>query len=372
MTQLLLKTLIFLLNIVYFFIKLLPTKNKVVMISRQSNEVNIDFQMLGNELSKKHEVVYLCKTLDGGINSNFKTRISYGFHMFKQMYHLATSKVCILDTYCPTVSVLHHKKNLKIVQIWHSIGTMKKFGYAILDKKEGSNSKIAHTMKMHKNYDLIFASSDAYKEHLASGFNCSIDKMATLTLPHIDLINDSKYIKETKKHIYAIYPKLKTKKNIVYCPTFRKDDKKFNKALNDLIKNLDFEKYNLIVKVHPLSKVSTNNKKVIFDRNFSTFDMLFVADYCISDYSCVIYEAGLMGIPIYFYHYDMDNYKGIRGLAINYEELPGYIGKTGKEVTEHLKRRYDKKYLQEFINKYVTNSTDCTQKAVDAIENLMD
>lgn len=372
MIQLLLRTIIFLFNIIYFFLKLLPTQNKIVMISRQSNNINTDFKLLGEKLSSNYDIVYLCKTLDGGVNSSIKTRISYGFHMFKQVYHLATSKACILDSYSPAVCALKHKKTLKIVQIWHSIGTMKKFGYAILDKEEGSNAKIAHIMKMHNNYDLIFASSDAYKEHLASGFNCSIDKIKTLTLPHIDYINDKKYISNVKKKIFFKYPELKHKKNIVYCPTFRKNDSQFEKALKDLIKNMDFSKYNLIVKVHPLSKVNIKNKKVIFDREFSTFDMLFIADYCISDYSCIIYEAGLMGIPIYFYNYDMKKYVGIRGLAIDYQELPGFICKTGQEVAESLEKRYNKKYLKKFINKYVTNSHNCTEKAVKAIEELID
>ena len=103
------------LNIVYFFIKLLPTKNRVVMISRQSNTITMDFKLLKDELSKKHEVICLCKKLEGREDSGFMERIRYGFHMFAQMYYLGTSKVCILDSYCPTVSVLRHKKKLKIV-----------------------------------------------------------------------------------------------------------------------------------------------------------------------------------------------------------------------------------------------------------------
>ena len=147
----LIKIFIVLINIVYFFIKLLPTRNKIVMISRQSNKVNNDFRLLGKELEKKYKVVYLCKTLDGGVKSKMKTRIKYGFHMFRQMYHLATSRVCILDSYCPTVSILKHKKKLKVIQIWHSVGTMKKFGYDILDQDEGNSSKMANALKMHPN-----------------------------------------------------------------------------------------------------------------------------------------------------------------------------------------------------------------------------
>ena len=47
---------------------------------------------------------------------------------------------------------------------------MKKFGYSILDKPEGSSSRMARLMKMHENYDFILAAGDGYKAHLAEGF----------------------------------------------------------------------------------------------------------------------------------------------------------------------------------------------------------
>lgn len=371
MTAVLLKIMIPILNIIYLFYKILPTQNKIVMISRQSNKINKDFDLIGKKLSKKYKVVYLCKTLDGGVKSKTKTKILYGLHMFTQMYHLATSKVCILDSYCPTVSILKHKKSLTIIQMWHSIGTMKKFGWGILDKKEGSYSDIAKIMKMHKNYDVVYASAEAYKEHLSIGFNISIDKIKTYTLPRIDLLNDKKYKDQIRKKIYKKYPQLKKKKNIIYAPTFRKNESEFNKHLEDLIKNLDLKKYNLILKLHPLSKVKINNKKIIVDKKFSTFEMLFIADKLISDYSCVIYEAGVLDIPLYFYNFDIENYEVVRGLALDYNELPGYSEKTAKELVKKIEEPYDMEYLKQFINKYVENTKKCTDKIVKDIEKYM-
>ena len=44
-----------------------------------------------------------------------------------------------------------------------------------------------------------------------------------------------------------------------------------------------------------------------------------MADVIISDYSTVIYEAGLLGIPVYLYAYDWDTYREKRGLTIDFE-----------------------------------------------------
>ena len=360
------------LNIVYFFMKLLPTKNRIVMISRQSNNIPVDFELLRKELSKKYEVKCLCKKLEGKEKSGFKERIKYGFHMFTQMYYLATSRVCILDSYCPTVSILKHKKKLTIIQIWHSIGTMKRFGYTALDKEDGNSSDIAKIMNMHKNYDFVCASSLAYANDLATGFNISEDKVKEYTLPRIDLLNDKKYEKEIKNKIYKKYPELNNKKkNIIYAPTNRKEEEEFSLKLEELVKEFDYSKYNLIIKLHPLSTIKVDNENVIFDKEFSTFDFLFIADGLISDYSCILYEAGVRNIPLYFYCYDIDNYLKTRGIALDYKELPGYQEKSAKKLVKDLDKKYDMNYLKKFIKKYVVSSNNCTSKLVEKIVEYM-
>ena len=358
-------------NIVYIPFKLLKTTKKVVMISRQSNEINDDFSLLGAELEKKgYEVKYLCKTLDGGVNSTIFTKINYGFHMFTQMYHLATSEICVLDTYCLVVSILKHKKSLKVAQIWHSIGTLKQFGWQILGSKEGSNPLIARTMKMHENYDVVYCASEAYKETLAQGFNVSPEKVHIFTLPRIDLLSNEAYQEKVKKQIYSKYPALKNKPNVVYAPTFRKDESEFQKYFNELVNEFDFDKYNLIVKLHPLSKVTLKNKNAIIDTEFSTFQMISVADKFISDYSCVVYEAGVKNIPLYFYNYDMETYEDVRSLTIDYNDLPGFKEQSAKALVESLSKPYDYDYLKLYINKYIENTVDCAKKMTEDIISL--
>ena len=371
MKLLILKIMIWVLNVVYLFYKLLPVRDKVVMISRQSDEVNEDFRLLGAELSKNHQVIYLCKTLDGGVDSGFKTRLIYGFHIFKQMYHLASSRVCVLDSYSPVVSVLHHKKTLTIVQIWHSVGTLKRFGWQILGIGEGSSEEVARAMQMHNNYDVIYCASKTYMPDLAEGFNAQLGKFKIFTLPRIDLLKSEEYMKKTRERIFAKYPVMKDKPNVVYAPTFRKNESDFNKYFNELVDVFDFEKYNLVVKLHPLSKVEANNNKVIFDKSFSSFEMLSVADKLISDYSCVVYEAGVIDIPLYFYNYDADVYDNVRGLTIDYNQLPGYKEQTAQALVDSLELPYDMDYLRKYIKKYVTNTDNCALKMANDIEGYM-
>lgn len=367
---------IFMANFIYMFFKILPTKNRITMISRQSNNITTDFKLMKDNFEKHHKdisVIVLCHKLEGGEKASVKIKIEYIFHCFKQMYYISTSKVLVLDSYCILASILKHKKNLKIIQIWHSIGTMKKFGYQILEMKEGSSLKTAKIMKMHKNYTYAFASSENYAKYLAEGFGCSKDIIKIFSLPRVDLLTSKKYKYEISSKIIEMYPKIGEKKNIVYCPTFRKNEEQMQNEIKKLIDAIDYDKYNLILKLHPLSKIKIDNSNVIYDKLFSSFDMLFVADYMISDYSCIIYEAAILNIPLYFWTFDFKQYIGARGVTFNYKkEVPGPVCKDINKIINSIENeKYDMKRLEDFRKKYVTNIENCTDKICDFIYKLM-
>ncbi len=128
MKQFLIKTGIIILKMIYAPMKLLKTKNKIVYISRESDEPPLDFILLEKEIKKLDGTVknvMLTKLLKKG----FLNTVLYMTHMLEQMYHIATSKVVVLDTFCMAVSLLNHKKETKVIQIWHAMGAIKKFGH---------------------------------------------------------------------------------------------------------------------------------------------------------------------------------------------------------------------------------------------------
>lgn len=339
------------LNIIYTLLKILPTKNKVVFLSRQSDSPSIDIEMLSDEIHRQHpewKVIILCKKISDA---------SYCLHMLRQLYHLATSRVAVLDSYCIPVSLLKHKKSLLVVQMWHSVGTMKKFGYSILDKPEGRSSEIAKSMHMHRGYDFVLASAEAYKDHLAEGFNCDRSIIKTYPLPRVEKLLDDYSAGIIRSAILNRYPKLRLKKNILYAPTFRKgegEEEMFNTALKELAESIDQDKYNLIVKAHPLADIPKSIPGAIIDNDFSSFDMLFVSDVLISDYSCFIYEGAVRNIPLYLYAYDYDHYMSTRDIYMDYKaEVPGPVCMTAGQIASALEQDYDMDALTAFRNKYV-------------------
>lgn len=357
------------LSFIYFFIKLIKTQNQITLISRQSNTPSLDFNLLSKELVhelKDYKIVVLCKKIDSGLIN----KIKYIFYIFKLMINISKSKVVILDSYCIPISLLKHKKNLTVIQIWHAIGLLKKAGYSILNKEEGSSVKISKTLCMHKNYDYVLASSKNCIDSFTEVFSCDKNIVKAIPLPRVDLLLDDKFKESKKKELFSKYDELQSKKNILYAPTFRKDEEQMQIYLDKLISSIDFEKYNLIVKLHPLSKLNINNEKVCTLNEYSTFDTLFISDYVISDYSSIIYEAGILNKPLYFYAFDLDSYDIKRGFFIDYvNEMPGIITDNPKEIINLIDNNiYDYKKLNKFVSKYVdlTNKNN-TKKIVKFI-----
>lgn len=368
--NIILKCAIAVLKVVYFFMKLLPTRNKITMISRQSNSTPLDFKLLEEEI--KTDGTYKTVILAHKLQPGLKNKVKYIFHMFRQMYHIATSKVVILDSYCIVVSLLKHKKNLVVIQMWHAMGALKKFGLSVIETDTSTSAlgkkmtpeekkKLANTMKMHKGYDFIFASSKVCLPYFAEAFGYPLSSMVVMPLPVVDILNSKKYKNSKYKEIIKKYPILEGKKNIVYVPTFRKEEKE--EKIQELIDSIDYKKYNLIIKPHPLTKLSNHDSRVIWDTLFNSRDMLMIADYIISDYSAIVYEASLLNKPLYFYTYDYDEYVETRNFYTDFrKELPGLISDDSKKIVEAIEDDdYSLNKIQCFSRKYIhqTNQTVC-------------
>lgn len=364
MKRIVLNIFVITLKIIYAPIKLFKVQNKVVYISRQSNRETLDFRLIKNEMGKmypNYKNVILTKKIESGLIS----KIGYVFHMFKQMYHISTSKIVILDSYCIVASVLKHKKENKIIQIWHALSAIKKFGYQSIGTEAGSDALTAKIMCMHKNYNYVLAPSEITAQYFKEAFDVKEEQIKYLGMPRMDYIlkNDNKI----NEKIFHKYPILKEKTNILYVPTFR------NKEIipiQDLVNKINTNKYNLIVKLHPLDTITPKIERdgIIYDNEFSGYDLLKITDKVITDYSSLAMEISLLNIPIYFYTYDIEEYKRNPGLNFDFdkEEIGRYQATKVNKLLQILEQDYDYKILEHFKNKYISiDKQDCTKKIVN-------
>lgn len=354
---------------IYMFLKHLKIRNKITFISRQTDDNNLDFNLIIEELKKQDSNVEII-VLNKKIGKTIKSKIEYVFHMYRQMYHIATSKVVILDGYCIAISNLRHKKELRIIQIWHALGALKKFGYSILDKGEGSEKKMAICMNMHKNYTYVLTSSENSKKYFKEAFNVKDEQMKVIPLPRVDFLESDYWKEKTIDKFYGYYPYVnKQKKKILYAPTFRKNVKNTFKELIDAV---NYEKYDIIIKTHDDTELIYISRDKFYSKEtkFTGMELLHIADYVITDYSAIVFEAAVANKPVYFYNYDYKKYIKNRGFYIDYiNEMPGLITNNIKEVMEEIEKdRFDYYRLNEFKNKYISNEY---MNNIEAIADLI-
>lgn len=361
------------LNVIYFFHKCFPIKKQVAFISRQSDKTPLDFKMLREQINALYPDIHIVEHYRM-IPGDIVGRLKYVFHLIgPQMHAYATSRVVVLDGYSIAASVLKHKKELKIVQMWHAMGSLKRFGYAAIGTGEGSSERLADMFKMHQNYDWILASSQKCIPALAKAFRNPEDKFIEMSLPRTDLLTDINYMTAERGKIQERYPDLSKKKNILYAPTFRKNED-MNDAVKSLIQKIDYTRYNLIVKLHPLVTESVDIGKAFLCEEFSALELLSVADLVVSDYSAFIFEAAVAGKDIAIYAFDLEEYKRNRGFLFDFEkEIPECICSNAVELTEMINEGiHNRAAWQEFGAKYVVHQTECTQtfaKFINALYN---
>lgn len=303
------------LTIFDFFFKVKKINpNKVSFVSLESNTLNYDLLDIYNELKIDQSITIKCVL----INYNKKNLINnfrYMINCIKQLYHINTSKIVIINDNNYVISNFK-KKGVTVIQIWHACGAIKKFGNCI-NREYPIN-----------NYDYVISNSDYWKEPYSKAFNVKPENVISTGMPRVDHLYNDEYIKQTRDKLYFKYPILKDKKIILYAPTFRGniikgfslvdfDDKKLIDGLSD--------EFILVYKHHPLIKdyKITKHDRIIDLSREETHDLFTVTDILISDYSSIIFDYSIFNKPIISFIPDIDQYITDIGTFVSMEIIPG-------------------------------------------------
>lgn len=309
-------------GLLYSVFKMLPLRDKVVFVSRQANTPSRDFRLLAEELSRRCpglELRFLCRTM----GESPLQYITYTAEMVRLMYHLASSRVCFVDGYAIPVSILNHRDQLLVIQTWHALGAIKKFGYQSLDRPGGRPSRLARAMKMHRNYDVILCGSRAMIPAFAEAFDADPSTVLPIGLPRADYLSSRAAKPVTTpavRRLIQAHPRLtdRTKRVILYAPTHRA---RSHSPLKQIIEAVDPSRHTLVIKPHDLSPQCTVDGHVVDASDVNVLDLLPIVDAVVTDYSAVAFEACILEVPLYFYVPDADKYDREQGLNLNPLEI---------------------------------------------------
>ena len=367
MKILIIKIFVLCIRILYAFMKMRKTQDKIVWLSRQSDSKSFDMLLLEDAIKEAtpstKQVFRLKKLKDESALS-----LSYIFSIFGDMWEMASAKVVITDTYSIPVSCLSHKKDLSIIQLWHALGAVKKFSLQAAGKAQGRDMSVSKAMHMHENYTYVIAPSKVTGGFYCEAFGCKEECIKIFSLPRVDDLMDGT---DRREEFLELNPEYKGKKLVAYIPTFRTDDDVYAEMLYNAFKAC--ENHKLIISAHPLSKTAqTDNYK--YNGDFSSKDFIKLSDIIISDYSACSFEAALFEKPLYFYIPDYSIYTDEQGLNVDMKkEMPHASFEDAAELVKSIESgEYDVQTVIDFGNKYVENKgTDNSKQIAEFVATLI-
>lgn len=318
--------------------------NKITFVSLEHDELTGDFRLLSNALAQErkytlcYELIKFEKTLAG----NFK----YLLACIRQLFAINTSHLVLLD-YNNYVVSKFKRKGVKVLQLWHATGAIKRFGNVI-----ARDYTIA-------NYDYVISNCDYFVKPFSEAFNVKEEQVIVSGIPKTDRLFDEVKIKRDRKWMEDQYPQIKGKKVILYAPTFRgRLMKGFQGGYLDLdqLQATLGTSYVILYKMHPLleNHVISNHQDIICCNKMSIKRLFSVTDILISDYSAIILDFSIFMKPMLFYVPDLAQYREEVGFNVDYErEMPGAICYNETDVIQAIEANvFDVERIKRFRDKF--------------------
>jgi CDP-glycerol glycerophosphotransferase len=173
-----------------------------------------------------------------------------------------------------------------------------------------------------------------------------------------------------------------SQKLVLYAPTWRGEVGASIDITGDVLKNVEElnrtmpEGYLLLLKIHDRTytfvKENPSLQKIVNVPDWiDTNELLAGIDILITDYSSIFFDFLKLDRPIIFYAYDREYYEAERGMYMDYDDMPGPICATAKEVTDaiadmdRIYRQYREKREAMLATYCYREDGHCTERVVD-------
>lgn len=283
-------------------------------------------------------------------------KLAYLLRVARGMYHLRTARLFLVDNAYLPVHVAPHRAGTTVVQVWHAVGALKRFGV-------DTASPIAEPERtfLHRYYDYVVVAGESARVPYAAALRTPVERVLALGAPRTDFFHDQPAITAARARVLAAHPELVGRKVVLYAPTFRGRGRHKYGAPDvnaDRLRAALPADYALVLKTHPnLDPTRTNQRgyDVVVDPTFEINELFTVTDILITDYSSSIYEYALLRRPLILLVADLAEYELDPGLYIDYrtEMIGTQVTNTDEVIDTILAGRFDLSGYDEFVRRHL-------------------
>jgi CDP-glycerol glycerophosphotransferase (TagB/SpsB family) len=327
-------------------------------------------RMVERGVDRDHELLSLFK-------ENVSTRRALR-DRFRLSWLLARADVIVIDDY-QSIIYRMHDPSVRIVQLWHAVGAFKTVGYSRVGKPGGPSPY----ERAHKNYTFATVSSTADVPIYAEAFGIPESHVIPTGVPRVDRFFDPAHREAAREAAFGAFPAARGRFTILFAPTFRG-----NGALSATydVGRIDFAALHrlcvekdavCIVRMHPFVRDPLRMPDHLTDRlldgsaaPMEVNDLLFAVDLLVTDYSSIVYEYSILGRPVLFYAYDLEEYVASRDFYEPYKSfVPGRIVRTFDELLDAIHRDdYEIEKVAPFVSRHFDHlGGGSTDRVIDLI-----
>ena len=255
----------------------------------------------------------------------FVGKLRYLTRLLRGMIVLRTSRWFIVDNAFLPIHVMPHRHGTTVIQVWHAVGALKRFGWDSLQPLGEPEQRF-----LHRHYDWVVCSGEPSREPYAAAFRVPVARVLPLGSPRVDAFADPAALAAARERVLRRYPALAGRRVVLYAPTFRGRGiaKRGAPGLDAVALRAALPREDvLVLKTHPNldpSRTPTAGYDVVADPIDELNDLLAAADVLITDYSSSIFEWALLGRPLVLLVPDLEEYEQDPGLYLDYRtELIG-------------------------------------------------
>ncbi len=345
-----------LLRIVAALCRLLPVRpNRVVLASPRHTALEGNLAWIFAAMRRRRpdlRYVLLLEPYGYGL----RAKLGYLLRTIRGMYHLQTARLVVIDNAYLPVHVGSRRPSTTVVQVWHAVGALKRFGADTSQPLEEPERSF-----LHRGYDYVVTTSEASREPWARAFRTPFERVLPLGSARTDFFFDRESMDAARAAVLRRYPALAGGRVVLYAPTFRGrgrgkhpgppiDTARLRAALP--------ADHVLAVKTHPNLAVDpawTAGFDVVIDPRLEINEVFTATDVLLTDYSSSVFEFALLRRPIVLIVPDLAAYEADPGLYLDMRrDLVGAIATTTDEVIEAVRSsRVDDAAWDAFIARHL-------------------
>ncbi len=295
-------------------------------------------------------------------------KVAYLGRLIRGMYHLRTAGLFIVDNAYLPIHVAPHRRGTTVVQVWHAVGALKRFGADTL-------APLAEPERtfLHRHYDYVVTTAESARAPYAAALRTPIEQVLALGAPRTDFFFDEPAMAAARARLLAEHPALAGRRIVLYAPTFRGRGPR-KRAPGGLdaprLRAALAEDHALVLKTHPNLPPAATPKggyDVVADPASEMNDWLALADVLITDYSSSIFEYALLRRPLILLVPDLEAYERDPGLYLDYRtEMVGtQVTDTDGVIEAMVSGRFDTSGHDDFIARHVGADGSASRRFVE-------